>query len=58
MRGAGEGTPTTVPEIEAELRRLRRKNARLHAEREIRTNATMHSSDERNTRGDRRLVAR
>jgi transposase len=37
---AGEGTPTTVPEMEAELRRLRRENARLHEEREILKKAT------------------
>jgi transposase len=41
-RARGEGTeePATVPSMEAELRRLRRENARLLEEREILKKAT------------------
>ena len=37
---AGAAPPATVPALEAELRRLRRENARLQEEREILKKAT------------------
>ena len=38
--GAGAAAPTTVPEMEAEMRRLRREVERLREEREILKEAT------------------